>query len=44
MEGVLVLAEQATGSGGPNLWGALGCALAYAAALFATVERSPTCC
>lgn len=33
-----MLAEQATGSGGPNLWGALGCALAYAAALFATVD------
>jgi hypothetical protein len=38
MEGVLVLAEQVAGSGGPNLWGALGCALAYAAALFATVD------
>ena len=33
-----MLAEQAVGSGGPNLWGALGCALAYAAALFATVD------
>lgn len=34
----MVLAESAAATGGPNLWGALGCALAYAAALFATVD------
>ena len=35
----MVLAESAAAAGGgPNLWGALGCALAYAAALFATVD------
>jgi hypothetical protein len=32
-----VLAE-AAGQKAPNLWGALGCALTYAAALFATVD------
>lgn len=38
MEAIAVLAEPAAAAGGPNLWGALGCALAYAAALFATVD------
>jgi hypothetical protein len=38
MEGIVVLAESAAAPSGPNLWGALGCALAYAAALLATVD------
>ncbi|QAY74404.1 hypothetical protein ET445_14795 [Agromyces protaetiae] len=33
-----VLAEAATAPKAPNLWGALGCALAYSGALFATID------
>jgi hypothetical protein len=38
MDIVSVLAEAAAAPKAPNLWGALGCALAYASALFATVD------
>ena len=38
MDIVAVLAETAAGTTAPNLWGALGCALAYAGALFATID------
>lgn len=38
MDIVSVLAEVAVAPKAPNLWGALGCALAYSGALFATVD------
>lgn len=38
MDIVAVLAEAAAAPKAPNLWGALGCALAYSGALFATVD------
>ena len=38
MDIVAVLAETATATKAPNLWGALGCALAYSGALFATID------
>ena len=33
-----LLAAAAGASGGPNLWGALGCSVAYAGALFASLD------
>jgi hypothetical protein len=38
MDFLSVLAEAAAAPKAPNLWGALGCALAYSGALFATVD------
>jgi hypothetical protein len=38
MDIVAVLAEAAAAPKAPNLWGALGCALAYSGALFATAD------
>ncbi len=38
MDIVAVLAEAAAAPRAPNLWGALGCALAYSGALFATAD------
>lgn len=38
MDFLAVLAEAAAAPKAPNLWGALGCALAYSGALFATVD------
>jgi len=38
MDIVAVLAEAAVAPKTPNLWGALGCALAYSGALFATAD------
>lgn len=38
MDMLLQLAEAATTAKPPNLWGALGCALAYSGALFATID------
>jgi hypothetical protein len=38
MDIVVVLAEAAAAPKAPNLWGALGCALAYSGALFATAD------
>ncbi|WP_156891435.1 hypothetical protein [Agromyces subbeticus] len=38
MDMLLQFAEAATTAKPPNLWGALGCALAYSGALFATID------
>jgi len=38
MDIAAVLAEVAAAPKAPNLWGALGCALAYSGALFATLD------
>ena len=38
MDTFLQLAEVAAAPKAPNLWGALGCALAYSGALFATID------
>jgi hypothetical protein len=38
MDIVAVLAEVAAAPKSPNLWGALGCALAFSGALFATLD------
>ncbi|WP_157002517.1 hypothetical protein [Agromyces laixinhei] len=38
MDAVLQLAEVVSAPKAPNLWGALGCALAYSGALFATID------
>lgn len=38
MDIVAVLAEAAAAPKAPNLWGALGCALAYSGALFAVAD------
>lgn len=38
MELLTLVAEAAAPAKSPNLWGALGCALAYSGALFATID------